>query len=110
MSEITRRAVLTRGTMAAVAAYLGASAVRAASQSPRLKNAKFKSIDAAIQRAVNDRTVAGAVAMAATQKGIIYEGLFGKANVETGTAMTPDTVFWLLSMTKTITATAHAAG
>jgi len=106
MNEITRRAVLTRGTMAVAAAYLGASAVQAASQSPRLKNAKFKSIDAAIEKAVNDRTVAGAVAMAATQKGIVYEGLFGKANVDTGTAMRPDTVFWLLSMTKAITATA----
>ena len=69
MNEITRRAVLTRGTMAAAAAYLGASAVQAASQSPRLKNAKFKSIDAAMEKAVNDRTVSGAVAMAATQKG-----------------------------------------
>src|SRR6187402_2884402 len=106
MNEITRREVLTRGTMAAAAAYLGASAVQAANQSLRLKNAKFKSIDAAIEKAVNDRTVAGAVAMAATQKGIIYEGLFGKANVDTGTAMRPDTVFWLLSMTKAITATA----
>ena len=106
MNEITRRAVLTRGTMAVAAAYLGASAVQAASQSPRLKNAKFKSIDAAIEKAVNNRTVAGAVAMAATQKGIVYEGLFGKANVDTGTAMRPDTVFWLLSMTKAITATA----
>ncbi|WP_457299827.1 serine hydrolase domain-containing protein [Phyllobacterium sp. P5_D12] len=98
--------MLTRGTMGAAAACLGASAVQAATQRPRLKNAKFKSIDAAMQKAVNDRTVAGAVAIAATQKGIVYEGLFGKANADTGTPMRPDTVFWLLSMTKAITATA----
>ncbi|TCR73376.1 serine hydrolase domain-containing protein [Rhizobium sp. BK376] len=107
MNEMTRRAVLTRGSMAAAAAYLGATAVQAAAgEAPRRSNGKFKSIDAAMSKAVSDRTVAGAVAMAATQKGMIYEGLFGKANPEAGAPMQPDTVFWLLSMTKAITATA----
>src|SRR6202022_3956892 len=46
------------------------------------------------------------VAMGSTQRGLIYEGAFGHANPQTGAAMTPDTVFWLLSMTKAITATA----
>src|ERR1700687_2890229 len=44
--------------------------------------------------------------MGATQRGVIYEGAFGHVNLQTGAAMTPDTVFWLLSMTKAITATA----
>ncbi len=79
MNEMTRRTVLTRGTMAAAAAYLGATAVQAASESPRHLGGKFKSIDAAMSKAVNDRTVAGAVVMAATRKGMIYEGLFGKS-------------------------------
>ncbi len=44
--------------------------------------------------------------MGATQEGLAYEGSFGSANIDTGAAMSPDTVFWLLSMTKAITATA----
>ncbi|TIU40282.1 MAG: beta-lactamase family protein, partial [Mesorhizobium sp.] len=50
--------------------------------------------------------VAGVIAVAATRKGMVYEGAFGKANVATGAPMTLDTVFWLLSMTKAFTATA----
>jgi CubicO group peptidase (beta-lactamase class C family) len=63
-------------------------------------------IDRSLQRAVDKGTVAVVVAMGATQRGLIYEGAFGHANPESRAAMTPDTVFWLLSMTKTITATA----
>ncbi len=106
MNEMTRRTVLTRGTMAAAAAYLGATAVQAAGEAPRHSSGKFKAIDAAMLKAVNDRSVAGAVAMAATPKGMVYEGLFGKANPQTGATMRSDAVFWLLSMTKAITATA----
>lgn len=106
MNEMTRRTVLTRGTMAAAAAHLGATAVQAAGEAPRHSSGKFKAIDAAMLKAVNDRSVAGAVAMAATPKGMVYEGLFGKANPQTGATMRSDAVFWLLSMTKAITATA----
>jgi hypothetical protein len=35
--------------------------------------------------------VAGVIAVAATPKGVVYEGAFGKANVATGAAMTLDT-------------------
>jgi methyl acetate hydrolase len=66
----------------------------------------FGAIDRALREAVDKGAVAGVVAMAATQRGLVYEGACGHANAETGTAMTPDAVFWLLSMTKAITATA----
>ncbi len=98
--------MLTRGGTAAAVAYLGAAAVRASDEIPPRIGRKFESIDGAFSKAVDDRTIAGAVALAATQKGVVYEGLFGKANVETGAPMRSDTVFWLLSMTKAITATA----
>jgi len=65
-----------------------------------------KSIDETLKRAVGDGTVAGVVAMGATNRGSLYQGSFGKANPSTGQDMDPDTVFWLLSMTKAITATA----
>lgn len=44
--------------------------------------------------------------MGGTSHGLAYEGFFGNANIQAGTPMAPDTVFWLLSMTKTLTAVA----
>jgi CubicO group peptidase (beta-lactamase class C family) len=44
--------------------------------------------------------------LGATEKGVVYEGAFGRADINAGSKISPDTVFWLLSMTKAITATA----
>jgi CubicO group peptidase (beta-lactamase class C family) len=68
--------------------------------------AAFASIDLQFQQAVEKRVVAGVVAMGATPQGVVYEGAYGSRNPQTREAITPDTVFWLLSMTKAITATA----
>ena len=46
------------------------------------------------------------VAMAASGKEIIYQGVFGKRDLSRDIAMTLDSVFWIASMTKAITATA----
>jgi methyl acetate hydrolase len=66
----------------------------------------FEPIDAAMRQAVEAGTVAGAVAVGASEDGVVYEGTFGNADVHAGTPMSSDTVFWLLSMTKAFTATA----
>jgi CubicO group peptidase (beta-lactamase class C family) len=66
----------------------------------------FAPIDRVLGQAVDNKTVAGVVAMAATDKGLVYAGAFGKADIDAGTAMSMDNVFWMLSMTKAITATA----
>jgi methyl acetate hydrolase len=63
-------------------------------------------IDAILNSAAADRRVAGVVAMAADDTGIIYEGAFGRRALPDGAAMTPDTVFWIASMTKAITGVA----
>src|SRR5471032_445966 len=79
---------------------IGAGAAQAA-QEPRrvlVRNPAHATIDRSLQQAVDNGTVAGVVAMVATERGLIYEGAFGHANLDTGTEMTPDTVFWLLSM------------
>lgn len=55
---------------------------------------------------VSRNDVAGVVALAATSKGLVYEGTFGTSNVASGAPTNVDTVFWLLSMTKAFTATA----
>ena len=65
-----------------------------------------KSIDAVLSRAVEAREVPGVVAVAATDQGVVYEGAFGKRELGKDAPMTLDTVVWIASMTKAITATA----
>ena len=67
---------------------------------------QFEAIDTVMHRSIAQGDVAGVVAMAATTEGVVYSGAFGRADVRTGAPMRDDTVFWLLSMTKTITAVA----
>src|ERR1700743_902590 len=112
--QLTRRDLLKRASgLLAVAAGGGltsteteAAQVRQARNRILVRNPAFASIDLSLREAVDNGTVAGVVAMGATQRGLVYEGASGHANPQAGTAMTPDTVFWLLSMTKAITATA----
>jgi methyl acetate hydrolase len=98
-------ALLSVGTGPAAAAQTGSASAAPAASVPA-SGAAFDTIDRALQQAVDKRAVAGVVAMGATQEGVIYEGAYGTRNPQTREAMTPDTVFWLLSMTKAITATA----
>jgi CubicO group peptidase (beta-lactamase class C family) len=98
-------ALLSVGTGPAAAAQTGSASAAQAASVPA-SGAAFDAIDRALQQAVDKRAVAGVVAMGATQEGVIYEGAYGTRNPQTREAMTPDTVFWLLSMTKAITATA----
>jgi methyl acetate hydrolase len=63
-------------------------------------------IDKVLRTAVESGDVPGVVAMAATRDGKVYEGAFGKRALPSGPAMTPDSVFWIASMTKAITSTA----
>ena len=66
----------------------------------------LNSIDTILSRAVQSKAVPGVVAVAATDKGVLYEGAFGTREVGKNAPMTPDTVVWIASMTKAITATA----
>lgn len=112
--QLTRRDLLKRASgLLAVAAVGGLTSIETEAAEGHqernrvlVHNAAFATIDLALQQAADNGTVAGVVAMGATQRGLIYEGASGHANPQAGTAMTPDTVFWLLSMTKAITATA----
>src|SRR5215510_7424289 len=63
-------------------------------------------IDAVLNGAVTSGNVPGVVALAADDRGVLYEGAFGKRNLVTGAAMTPDTMFWIASMTKAVTSVA----
>src|SRR6202035_5414037 len=63
-------------------------------------------VDQAFRRATDGRQIPGVVAMAATDNEVIYQGAFGKRDLGKPEAMTLDSVFWIASMTKAITATA----
>jgi methyl acetate hydrolase len=62
--------------------------------------------DALLQQAVANGDVPGVVALATNRDGTVYEGGFGERVQGGGAAMSPDTVVWIASMTKALTATA----
>jgi len=105
-----RRAVL-RGTASfALASSLVsgyATATIARTQKPTgLSAGPLHRIDAALRAAAITEEVPGVVALAATDKGSEYEGIFGRRRLDGGPAMTRDTVFRVASMIKPITSVA----
>ena len=106
MHQSRRDMLKTASALVAVSSVAGAAGRRAAAEEARLAGGAVAPIDQALGQAVDARTVPGIVAIAATDKGIVYEGAFGKRDIANGPDMTPDTVFWIASMTKAVTATA----
>jgi methyl acetate hydrolase len=66
----------------------------------------FSQIDAMLRAATRAGDVPGLVALAATDRGLVYEGIFGSRRLRDGPAMTRDTVFRIASMVKLITSVA----
>jgi methyl acetate hydrolase len=90
----------------------GAAAVAAVVALPRRTSAQGSvmqartRIDSVLKQAVDARDVPGVVALAATDKGVLYEGAFGPRALDASAGMTPDTVFRIASMTKAIASVA----
>ena len=63
-------------------------------------------IDTVLKQAAQRGDVAGVVALAGTSHGATYEGAFGRRDLSKPDPMTPDTVFWIASMTKAIVSAA----
>jgi len=61
-------------------------------------------IDQVLRQKSDAREIPGVVAMAATSNEVTYQGAFGKRDLSKDDAMTADSVFWIASMTKAITA------
>jgi methyl acetate hydrolase len=101
----TRRELLKSAVTLTVAVSTGLAGPvrRAAAQTALPARAR---IDGVLKQAVDAREVPGVVAMAATDKGVLYEGAFGPRALGESAAMTPDTVFRIASMTKAITSVA----
>ena len=66
----------------------------------------FSHIDSLLRAATGAGAVPGVVALAATDDGVVYEGIFGRRRLPEGPAMTRDTVFRVASMVKLITSVA----
>lgn len=62
-------------------------------------------IDKVLQAAVERGDIPGVVVAVTDRDGTVYEGAFGERGLGNGVSMTNDTVFYLASMTKPITAT-----
>ena len=68
--------------------------------------ATIQNVDKIMTQAVESGAMPGIVVAAATDKGTLFEGAYGKREVGKPQPMTIDTVVWIASMTKAITATA----
>jgi CubicO group peptidase (beta-lactamase class C family) len=106
MHQSRRDLLKTASALVAASSVAGAGGARAAATEARLASGAVAPIDQALTQAVDAKTVPGIVAIAATDKGVVYEGAFGKRDMAKGPDITPDTVFWIASMTKAVTATA----
>jgi CubicO group peptidase (beta-lactamase class C family) len=63
-------------------------------------------IDQLLRQKSDAKEIPGVVAMAANSREVIYQGAFGKRDLSKDDAMTTDSVFWIASMSKAITAAA----
>jgi methyl acetate hydrolase len=103
----SRRDVLKAAAALSVAASIAkAGTRRAAAASEVGRKDALSGIDLVLRQAAEARDVPGVVAMAATSDGVLYQGAFGKRDLAKNSEMTPDSVFWIASMTKALTATA----
>jgi methyl acetate hydrolase len=82
-------------------------ATSARAQAPTTpKPGTLSQIDSMLRAATSAGELPGIVALAATDHGIVYEGIFGKRRLGEAPAMTRDTVFRVASMVKVITSVA----
>ncbi|HKH02947.1 MAG TPA: serine hydrolase domain-containing protein [Bradyrhizobium sp.] len=64
----------------------------------------YAEIDDVLRQKSNDQEIPGVVAMAANGNEVIYQAAYGKRDLSKPDTMTADSVFWIASMTKAITA------
>lgn len=87
--------------MCLIAAATAATSVRAQDAAPSIE-----SVNQSLQTFVDSHQLSGAVTLVADRDRILHLGAVGQADLESGRAMTPDTLFWIASMTKPIAGTA----
>jgi methyl acetate hydrolase len=109
---VSRRDVLgTTAKLAVAASFAVDNAAVARAEAAKAGNARTPSqLDAMLRTTTRTGELPGVVALAATDKGIVYEGVFGSrrlgSGLGVGPGMTRDTVFRIASMVKAITSVA----
>jgi CubicO group peptidase (beta-lactamase class C family) len=99
-----RDVVKTAATVAGALVVPGAT--RACAEAAARSASNTSRIDALLREATNAGEVPGVVALAATDSGMLYEGVFGRRRLGEAATMTRDTVFGVASMVKLITSVA----
>src|SRR5215471_16854325 len=102
----SRREILKAGAVLAGAAAFPPYVRLAAAQSRAGAGNASAQIDTVLRRAIDAKDVPGVVAVAATDKGVFYEGAFGTRDLAKGPDMSLDTIFRIASMTKAVTSVA----
>jgi CubicO group peptidase (beta-lactamase class C family) len=102
----TRRDLLKSTAAVSVAVPFANIGIMPSFAAEGAKKDALNGIDETLRQAADAREIPGVVALAATPDGMLYEGAFGKRDLVKGTDMTLDSVFWIASMTKALTATA----
>lgn len=67
---------------------------------------KIPGIDAAMREMISKNEIAGAVTVVVGKEKLLHLESTGHADMASGRAMTPDTLFWIASMTKPVTGVA----
>ncbi len=94
-----RDLIKTASAVVAASSVAGIAGRRAVAADAKLAGGAVAPIDQALSQAVESKLIPHVVAIGATDKGIVYEGAFGKHAIDGGPDITPDTVFWIASMT-----------
>jgi CubicO group peptidase (beta-lactamase class C family) len=92
--------------VASLAAILAASTYAQQTAAPAESTRSSAAIDKVLADAVARGDVPGVVAMAVDRRGVVYQGAFGMANVESRQPLTVDAIFRIASMTKPVTSLA----
>ena len=98
MILLNRRHLLMQAT-----AMIGAASWPQAAATGPLQPEKTTDIDAALQACVEAGDAPGVVAMAATERSVVYQGSFGLRDIKSEARMSPDTIFRIASMVKLLT-------
>jgi methyl acetate hydrolase len=102
MAKLSRRDALQTLALAGAGAVIGASSPGLAIPATPNRHG----LDTILGSAVDARDAPGVVAMAATDRSIIYQGAFGPRSVGAAPKMSPDTMFRIASMVKLLTSVA----
>jgi|GEM_PF-261293 len=85
---------------------VGKSLTPAKPEEVGLDPAKLATVHAAMEALIAQKRGAGVVTLIVKDGRLVHLEAAGLANQETGRVMTPDAIFWVASMTKSLTATA----